>query len=384
MTVTSGVPRSRENASAERRSPVPPVFRCEGVRRLLVIRNDNIGDVLCTTPALRALRRAFPTARIAALVPSHCRPVLARSPDVDEIFCYTKSKHAPRLFGIPALWDLGRVLYALRHRRFDLAVSLRRSFSRSSAWLAYASGAPHRLGYPAPQSHPLRFFINLAPAGPPSALHEVDVCLELLARIGVPSAGRALTLVPDGDAQARVAQRLREAGIAPGMAALIHISNRREASRWPLAAFAAAADRLQERFGTPVVLSWAPGDSSNRLFPGDDGTAAEVAKQMRGRAVLLSTPSLDDLIAAIGLSGCVLSTDGGPMHIAAALTIPQVVIFGKTSTSQWAPVSEQCAVLQRGSRADQITVEEVVGAAVTILSSRPRPAFDAGTSGARA
>ena len=382
--MTNGAPRRRESAPALQRSSAPPVFTCAGVRRLLVIRNDNIGDVLCTTPALRALRRAFPTARIAALVPAHCRPVLARNPDVDEIFCYTKSKHAPRAFGLPALWGLGKVLSALRSRRFDLAVSLRRVFSRSSAWLAYASGAPYRLGYPAPRSHPLRRFVNLTPAGSPQALHEVDVCLELLASIGVPSAGRALTLIPDGDAQARVARRLREAGITPGMAALIHISNRREASRWPLASFAAAADQLQERCGTPIVLSWAPGDSSNRLFPGDDGTAGAVAKQMRGRAVLLSTHSLDDLIAAIGLSGCVLSTDGGPMHIAAALKIPQVVVFGKTSTSQWAPVSEQCAVLQRGSRADQITVEEVVSAAAAILSPRSRPVFDAGTSGARA
>jgi heptosyltransferase III len=355
--------------------------RCE---RILLIRNDNIGDVVCTTPALRAVRQAFPQAMIAALVPAHCRPVVARNPDVDEIFCYTKSKHAPRLYGIPALWDLGTVLYALRRRRFDLAVSLRRSFSRSSAWLAYASGARWRLGYPPPPSHRLGFFLNLRPPQAPCTPHEVDVCLELLGTIGVVPAGRELTLIPDPMAQARMGERLQAADIAPGMAAFIHISNRRETSRWPVAAFAEAADQVQERLGLRIVLSWAPGDASNPLFPGDDGKAAEVAKRMRHTAALLPTPSLDDLVAAISLSGFVLSTDGGPMHLAAALRRPQVVIFGKTSTRQWAPVSDRCAVLQRGGRADQVAVDEVLTAAADILARWPPAARTANLSGGRA
>ncbi len=342
--------------------------------RILIIRNDNIGDVLCTTPALRAVRRTFPGARIAALIPSHCRPVLARNSDVDEIHCYTKSKHAPSCYGIPALWDLGKVLFRLRRRRFDLAISLRRSFSRSSAWLAFASGAKTRLGYPAPSSNRFRFFISEHPAGSPTAQHEVDVCLELLQHIGVEPAGRELVLAPDPDAVRCLAARLQQAGIAPRTAALIHFSSRREASRWPLDRFAEVADRLNKQFNMPTVLSWAPGDSTNPLFPGDDGKAVEVAKLMRTKPVLLPTPDLDELIAAIHLSGCVISTDGGPMHMAAALRIPQVVIFGKTSTAQWAPVSDRCIVLQRGARADGVTVDEVFAAAVQLLSGCPSPA----------
>lgn len=337
----------------------------------MVIRNDNIGDVLCTTPALRALKRGFPAARIAALIPRHCRPVLVRNPDVDDVFCYTKAKHAPGRFAIPALWDLGKVLFHLRRGRFDLAISLRCAFSRSSAWLAFASGAKARLGFAAPTSHPFRFFINLHPPEGPIAQHEVDICLELLQAIGVEPVGRELTLTPDPQAVERITRRLQQAGVALDAAALIHFSNRREASRWPLACFAQSADHLQERMGLPVVLSWAPGDANNPLFPGDDGKATELAALMRHTPVLLPTPALEDLIAAIQLSGCVLSTDGGPMHIAAALRIPQVVIFGKTSTKQWAPVSDRCVVLQRGTRADQVKVDEVVAAIDSLLFRWP-------------
>jgi ADP-heptose:LPS heptosyltransferase len=312
---------------------------------------------------------AFPQAHLAALVPAHCRVVLERNPDIDEILTYTKAKHRSDRFGLPALWELARVIGRLRRRRFDLAVSLRRSFSRSSAWLAYASGAAWRLGYPAPPSHPLRFFVNLGRGAGPTALHEVDACLELLTAIGIQPGGRRLTLVPNPEAQRRARHLLRAANPAGAAGtALIHISNRREASRWPLACFAQAADLIHEKLGLASVISWAPGDARNPLFPGDDGRAEEVAARMRTRPLLLPTPTLDDLIASVSLSHFVLSTDGGPMHIAAALDIPQVVLFGKTDARQWAPVSEKSAVLQRGGRVDQLSVGEVVEATVSVMS----------------
>jgi ADP-heptose:LPS heptosyltransferase len=104
------------------------------------------------------------------------------------------------------------------------------------------------------------------------------------------------------------------------------------------------------------------------LFPGDDGKAEEAAARMRHRPIPLRTASLEELIAAVSLSDLVLSTDGGLMHIAAALEIPQVVLFGKTGPAQWAPVSDKCALLQRDGRADRITVEEVAAAAEDVLA----------------
>jgi heptosyltransferase-3 len=349
------------------RSPgaVPP-FAPDRVKRILVVRNDNVGDLLCTTPALRALRQAFPEAYIAMLVPEHCRPVLSGNPDVDVAFSYVKSKHAPEWCGLPALMSLGGVIRDLRKRRFDLAIAMRRSFSRSCAWLAYASGAPWRLGYQRLPPHILNFFLNVGGLGHAPAYHEVDGCLELLATIGIPAAGRELTLVPDLGAQAAVRRHLAEAGAA-GIA-IIHISNRREASRWPLESFVAAADLIQEKLGLRIGLSWAPGNRGGPIFPGDDSQAEEVAQRMRTRPILLRTPTLHDLIAAVSLSDFVLSTDGGPMHIAAALDTPQVVIFGKTDPRGWTPVSEKSVLLQRGGRADQISVDEVVAAAVSVMS----------------
>jgi len=196
----------------------------------------------------------------------------------------------------------------------------------------------------------------------------VDGCLELLASIGIPAAGRSLTLNADPEAIAAIRRRLGESGAAEaGGLALVHISNRREASRWPLAAFAETSDRLHEALGLSIVLSWAPGDADNPLFPGDDGKAEEVARRMRSRPILLRTPELRELIAAVSLCDFVLCTDGGLMHIAAALDVPQVVLFGKTGLSHWAPVSEKSIALRKDGRVDQVSVDEVVAAATDLM-----------------
>jgi heptosyltransferase-3 len=368
-----------------RRRPEDTVsFTADRARRILVVRKDNIGDVLCTTPALRALRRAFPTAYLAILVTEHCRAAVERNPDVDEVISYTKTKHLTGSLGLGALWDLARVIRALRARAFDLAIAMGRPCSRSSAWLAYVSGARWRLGYSTPALQPFPFFVNLGCDPGAMTSHEVDGCLELLASIGIPAAGRRLTLPPNPKAVVAIRRRLGKANPEAGGLALIHISSRRETSRWPLAAFAEAADRLHDQLGLSIVLSWAPGNAKNPLFPGDDGKAEEIAQQMQARPIPLRTPDLGELIAAVSVCDFVLCTDGGLMHIAAALDIPQVVLFGETSVMHWAPVSEKCTLLRRGGRVDQISVEEVVAASIAVVSrwgQRP-PACFAGPSAA--
>jgi ADP-heptose:LPS heptosyltransferase len=360
-----------------------PPFAPDRVRRILVLHQYGIGDFLCATPTLRALRRAFPGAHLAILVAGYCRALVERNPDVDEVLTYARPKHGSGGLGrLPYYGGLLRVTRDLRAKSFDLAVAIRRSFMNTIACVAYASGAPWRLGYLPTASHPFRFILNLGREPEDKQSHEVDVGLDLLASIGVLPAGREMTLVPNPQVQEAIRHRLREAGISRpalnleptgrvpggGNLALVHISSRREHSRWPLPAFAQAADALQERLGLSVVLSWAPGDATNPLFPGDDGKAKDVAARMRTRPILLRTPTLPELIAAASLSDFVLSTDGGLMHIAAALDIPQVVLFGKTYTSQWAPITGKSVLLQRDMRADRIPVDDVVAASFAVMS----------------
>jgi ADP-heptose:LPS heptosyltransferase len=345
-----------------------PAYSADRVRRILVLHHYEIGDVLCITPSLRALRLAFPDAHLAVLVAENCRVVVERNPDVNEVFAYRRAKYQSRSLDRLFSRDLLRVIREIRRHRFDLAISMRRPYSNTNALLAYVSGAPWRLGYLAPASHRFRFFLNLGKYPEDKILHEVDGGLELLESIGVPRAGRELTLRPDPAVQVQVRARIDAAGFGGGRVAFVHISSRREVNRWPVSAFAQAADALHDQFGFSILLSWAPGDATNSLFPGDDAKAEEVAARMRTRPILLRTPHLTELIAAMSLSDFVLSPDGGCVHIAAALGLPQIALFGKTDANQWGPVNPKSILLHGRGRADRITVDEVVAAAAALVS----------------
>ena len=89
---------------------------------------------------------------------------------------------------------------------------------------------------------------------------------------------------------------------------------------------------------------------------------------MRTQPIVLRTPALAELIAAVSLSDFVLSPDGGCTHIAAALGVPQVALFGKADPRQWGPINQKSIALYGHGRADRISVEEVGSAAVAVMS----------------
>ncbi len=100
--------------------------------KILVVRRDNIGDLVCTTPLIAALRSRFPDACICALVNSYNLPVLENNPDIDEVSAYTKAKHRPPGKSIIAIyWDRFRLLLRLRRERFDYAISRPLGFGRA-------------------------------------------------------------------------------------------------------------------------------------------------------------------------------------------------------------------------------------------------------------
>ena len=114
------------------------------IAKILIIRRDNIGDLLCTTPAIAALRRRYPRAHIAALVNSYNAPVLANNPDIDKVYAYTKAKHSGG-FALTAWWHEWRVYRHLRRERFDLIIHANPSFHNAQPNWFVISAASFRL-----------------------------------------------------------------------------------------------------------------------------------------------------------------------------------------------------------------------------------------------
>ena len=320
------------------------------IRRVLVIRNDNIGDVLCTTPALAALRRHFPTAHLAILVASYSREAVAGNPDVDEVLAYTKHKHRADGSRLGAWKEMARLVAGVRARRYDVAVAMRAHFTGSLGWLAFLSGAPCRIGYAPPPRHPLGVCITHPVPPPAGPAHEVERCLRLLEPLGVwaeaPPPG--LVMARDAAAEAAVREGLRRLGAAAGAAlAAFHVSSRR-VNRWPADRFAALADWAAVR-GAAVVLVEPPGEAE---------AVRAVAEKMARPPLVYPTASLRELAALLAQCRVCVCCDGGAMHVSAAVGTRTVAIFGAADPRRWAPWGAGHRALWRDGLAEAVTLDE--------------------------
>jgi heptosyltransferase III len=320
------------------------------IRRILVVRNDNVGDVLCCTPTIRALRKAFPQAYIAALVVRYSQDAITGNPDLDEVFIYEKAKHRPDRNRIISLYQQLRVERELKKKRFDLAIGLRSMFSWSEAWLVYFTGAPFRLGYePGEKDRRFAFFYNLKVPPPPDQ-HEVEKTLRLVGSIRVQPVEKHLVVSIPAEEKAVVDSFLRENRIDDRTLIGFHLSSRVPANRWSPDKFADLAHRLIREEGKVVVLTWAPGD---------EGRAEEVRNRVGSGVLLFPTPGFKRLGALQQRCRVFVSPDGGAMHFSTAVGTPTVGLFGKTDPQLWAPWGDGNAALRKGKQADLISVEDV-------------------------
>lgn len=334
--------------------------------KILVIRRDNIGDLVCTTPQIRALRARFPGARLDALVNSYNGPVLAGNPDLDHVYAYTKGKHretgesllAAHTRRLGLLWRLRRVGYDLVILAGDGDTVRARQLAH---WLA-----PGRI---------LRFAddrlrgggADLTVAVEPAGLHAVEVAFRLLAPLGIVGEPPALRLVPPAAAmdQARAALAGTPGGEPTAKRVAIHISARKPSQRWPKEFFVELMRCLHDDDPAVVfLLFWSPGAEDNPLHPGDDGKAAEIMAEAGDLPIIpYATHRLDELISGLALCERMVCSDGGAMHVGAALGLPIVCFFGQSDTVRWRPWGVPHVLLQTPSKqVADITVDQALAA----------------------
>lgn len=299
--------------------------------RFLVIRRDNIGDLVCTTPVFTALRAAFPRARVCALVNTYNCTVLERNPDVDHIFAYTKAKHRRGMVErLRAYRDRARLVLALRREAFDYAI-LAGAPSRHALRFARLARPRHVIGYAGTATRGID--IPLPPPAP--GTHEVEATLRLLAPLGIDGAPPPLRLLPDPAEVARFRARLAQ----PSRTLVgLHISARARDNLWPLDRFIELARSILRNHDIRVALFWSPGDASDPLYPGDDAGARELLAALRGLDVVpFPTHSVTELAAGIALCDRFIGCDGGAMHIAAALGKPVLGLYCERNRRHWGP-----------------------------------------------
>lgn len=304
--------------------------------KILVIRRDNIGDLVCTTPLLAALRQRFPGAWLGALVNSYNAPVLDGNPDLDAVFVYTKAKHregGQSLAGI--LWRRLLMLKALRAMHLDDVLIATTSPQPRSVKLARWLKPGRIVGYG--DTPGLHTALPLASG----AVHEVEDVFRLAKLYGIEGEPPPCRVVPPAATRP-----------PPGLTVAIHISARKPSQRWPAEHFAELMRGLQQSHGAHFVLLWAPGAEDNRLHPGDDGKAARLLELLGQGFPVTATPTttLAQLITALAGCNAMICADGGAMHLAAGLGLPIVCLFGQSGAERWRPWGVAHEVLQKESR----------------------------------
>ena len=302
--------------------------------RALVIKLGHIGDVLVTTPVFTALKETWPSLKITALVNLGTETMLQNSPYVDEIIALERN-HAGRLAELKYQLDL---LRRLRSARFDLSLEL--SGGDRGAFLSFIAGAGRRVGFAPKKPHVrARAFQVLADATG-TQNHVVETFLRQVRALDIEPKDTGLKLYPDPESRGKAAILLKQHGLEAKRFALLHPTSRWMFKCWTPEGNAALMRRLGQ-LGLPVVLTAAP-EAKEREF------VDQVLRQDLGSAKVVNLAGQVDLpllAALIEQARAFLGVDSAPMHMAAALGTPVLVLFGPSGEKMWGPWQVPARVL---------------------------------------
>ncbi len=289
------------------------------VRRVLVVRLRSIGDTVLATPSLRALRRFLPHARIDILLEDWVAPLVEGLADIDRIVTVRRKSNRAR-------FEAAR---ELRAAGYDVAFNLHGG--STAALLVRASGVPRRVGY---RDYAYAALHNHL--APPSAqlwqkekTHSAEQQLALLGWAGVPVTDRPATSLPVNlRATESVRQKLRDAGLGAGEAfALMHPAAAFDSKTWAAGNFARVADHLAARGLSTVAVA----------SPHESVILDELRRHTSTPPVILTDLTLPEITALARRAALFVGNDSGLAHIAAAVKIPSVVIFGSSNVAHWQP-----------------------------------------------
>ena len=338
--------------------PVQPPW--EGVRRILIRSANWVGDAVMSLPAVASVCRGIPRAEVTILAKPWVRDLFSSFSGVHRVIPYlSPGVHG----GIKGRWRLAQ---ELKKERFDLALHLPNSFD--SALLSFMAGIPRRAGYQT-DGRGILLTHRVPVDGKVKKEHQVEYYLNLIRSLGLQTGAGIPALqvppdwIPEADAVLKSAGSGEEpfVGLSPG-------SQYGSAKEWFPERFGELGRRILEDLGGRLLILGSAGDRA---------TAAPILRAAGPKAVDLSgKTTLGQAMAIIARCRVLVTNDSGLMHVAAALGVPLVAIFGSTDPSRTGPLGTTSRVIYKGLSCapclktqcprnrecmEAITVEEVFG-----------------------
>ena len=304
------------------------------LENILIIKPSSLGDIVLALPALTALRKAFPDAKISWLIRPDFAPLLQNHPHLNVVSIFDRKLLGKAWFHPHAFASLLSLIRRFRRSKFDAVIDLQGLFRTAS--LAWLTGCKKRFGMANAREF-AHFFYTHKVDRDPNCIHLVDYYLKIIQTVTASEAQAQFVFPHDPAAAESINSLLTSHGIKPDNYAVFIPGSAHTDKCWPTQRFAALADEISSRFHFSIVVT---GTASEK-------DTAESIKNLANVPIanLAGQTSLSQLIALLKAAKHVVTNDTGPGHIAAALGTPLVMIFGRSNPARVAPYQRpQCVV----------------------------------------
>lgn len=310
-----------------------PQERFPNIKKILVIKLKHIGDVLLSTPCVRALHENFPDARISVLLNEGTEEMFRKNPLIDKIFVYQRGFIKKSHLGVKIRSEI-ELINEIRREGFDMVVDL--TSGDRAAWTGFLSKARYRLAYDPDGAGffgKKYFYTHRAPLPKGTDLHEVMKNLGVLGHWGIKAKEPRLELHTSDDEEQAVADELGRLG-REGLKdkfVLVHPTSRWMFKCWEDERVAAIIDWIQREMSCSVILTCGPDAKEKARIDRILGFCELKPFTLLGRFSLTQWASL------VKRAKVFFGVDSAPMHIAASQGTPTLALFGPTGYQNWRP-----------------------------------------------
>jgi len=305
----------------------------QNMKRILIIKPSALGDIVLALPALASLRASFPDARISWFIRPEYAPLLAGASGIDDVILFDRKLLGKWWYNPKAFAALVRLIGRLRRAEFDLVIDLQGLLR--TALFAWLTRCKRRFGMKGSREFAALFYTHEIGQDADS-VHLIDYYQKIVSAAGASAQACEFNLTPTSRAIDSVARLLTEHGVRSDRYAVFVPGSAHVSKCWPVQNFAALADEITSRFDLSII---AIGTSAEKPLVRKFKSASNV--QVTDLAGLTDIPQLTALLNGARV---VVSNDTGPGHIATALGVPVVIIFGATNPARISPYRRPNAV----------------------------------------
>jgi heptosyltransferase-2 len=304
-------------------------YRAEDIKGILLLNTTAMGDTLLSTPAIKAIKRTFPKAKISSIVSPVAKEILENNPYINRFINY------PGRVDLPFFFKLPKILRDLKKDKFDLSIVLDSNDPEAGPF-SYLSGAPVRIGW---QESKLSFLFTIPVKKRIKNLHIVDIKLHALEVIGIKAYGRKPEIFLTEEEENRANKIIKKADLIQEKIVGIHPFGAKRNRWWPEEYVAFLCEILFKKYGFKTILF---GGKKEKFF------AERIAeKAIKKPFIAAGKLNVRGTAALIKRCSFFISPDSGPMHLAQAVNTPTIALFGPADPSITGPTGEKNIILKK-------------------------------------